>query len=406
MTKYKLETANGIQGIHMQVPDKVAYLGILINTGSRDEQEHEQGLAHLVEHNLFKGTQKRSAYKIISTLEDLGGEINAFTTKEETFIYGIFLHEHYTQAFDLLSDILFDAKFDEKELQKEREIVIDEINAYKDSPSEQIFDDFEELLFEGSSFGRNILGTKKSLKKLKSEHLKAFVSRNYRNTEILVVSIGNLSNPKFEKLFFKYFSRTKFQSQPKAREIIPPYLPQRKIVDYKTHQLHCVLGNRAYEYSHAKTETLGLLNSLLAGNSLNSKLVLSLREKHAIAYQIESNYTTYSDTGVFSVYFGTDKGQLDKALDLIFREFKKLRTTPISDLQLRKNKQKIIGQWAIANENREMYLYALARSYFYEYRIKEIDEIAAQVNAITKTDLMDVANEILVEEQTSILVFK
>jgi predicted Zn-dependent peptidase len=318
--------SNGIRLIHRPVNANVAHCGIILNTGSRDEQEDEWGIAHFIEHVVFKGTTKRKAYHILSRMEDVGGELNAYTTKEETCIYTTFLDKDYKRALELISDITFNSVFPEKELEKEKEVILDEINSYKDSPSELIFDDFEELLFKKDPIGRNILGTPKHIKAFKRDDILKFISNNYHTDQMVISSVGNIPFKKLVKMVEKYFGEIPENIRTEKRQKPNFYKPRTQTLIKNTYQRHCVLGNVAYDLNDDKRIPLSLLTNILGGPGMNSRLNLSLREKHGLAYNIESNYTPYVDTGVFSIYFGTDKGYLDKCLSLIDKELNLLCT--------------------------------------------------------------------------------
>lgn len=398
--------ANGIRIIHKQVPSIVGHCGMIINTGSRDEAENEHGMAHFIEHALFKGTTKRNAYNIISRLEDVGGEMNAYTTKEETCIYATFLKKDYSRAFELLSDLVFHSTFPEKELKKEKEVIIDEINSYKDDPAELIFDDFEELIFKNQPIGRNILGNSKNLHKFKSADIIKFIKNNYHTDEMVFASIDDIPFEKIKKLCIKYLSEIPANLRKNHRIKFNGYQPVTKIVEKNTFQCHCMIGNLAYEVKDDRRVALNLLCNILGGPGLNSRLGLALREHNGIAYNIEASYSPYSDTGVLNVYFGTDKGNIEKSIDLAHKEFKKLKTQKLGTLQLSKAKKQMTGQLAIASESNENVMLNMARSYMIFNKVDSLEEINKKVDAITSTQLLDIANEILDENKLSTLIFK
>ncbi len=398
--------SNGIRVVHKFDDSNVAYCGLIINAGSRDELDDEQGMAHFIEHVIFKGTTKRSAYFINSCLDDVGGDINAYTTKEETCVYSVFLNQYYARAIELTADIVFNSIFPEKEIEKEKKVIIDEINSYKDSPADLIFDDFEELVFSNQPLGRNILGTPKQLKRYGKTEVERFIKRNYCTDQMVIASVGKIDFQKLIKLIEKNFGTIPENKRTTQRIYIPNYAPINKTVSKKTYQKHCILGNTAYNFKDPKRVGLSLLNNILAGSSLNSKLTLALREKHGYAYNIESNYSAYSDTGVVSIYFGTDKDNFDKCIELIQKELLKLRNQKFGTLQLSRAKKQIIGQMAISSENKENLVLALGKSFLHFNRFDSLDDITQKVLKITEQDLLEISNEILDWEKFSMLIYQ
>jgi predicted Zn-dependent peptidase len=295
---------NGIRLVHMPADNEVAYCGLLLNTGSRDELDGEHGLAHFIEHVIFKGTTHRKAYHILSRLDDVGGEINAYTTKEETAFYAGFLAPYYDRAVELLSDIIFHSTFPANELDKEREVIADEINSFKDNPSDQIFDDFEELIYPDHAIGRNILGTPETLQTFGEKAIRKFMARTYDTDQMVVCSVGKIAFPRLVKMIEKYFGEVPSKTRSIERSPVNGYRPSTDIRKVNTFQAHCVIGNVAYPALEPRRMNLILLNNLLGGQGLNSRLNMSLREKHGYAYNVESTYTPYIDTGVVTIYFG------------------------------------------------------------------------------------------------------
>ena len=294
---------NGIRVVHSRTDSPVAYCAMMINAGTRDELDHEHGLAHFIEHVLFKGTKRRKSFHIMSRLEDVGGELNAYTTKEETVIHATFLKDDYHRAVELLFDILFRSTFPERELVKEKDVILDEINSYKDSPSELIFDDFEELLYPNHPFGRNILGTRKTLKRFSRADIFRFIERNYNTDQMVFCSIGNIPFSRVVKLAERYFGSLSPNPRTTQRLALQPNQPVLKEIRKKTYQQHCIVGCRAYHLNHPSRVGMYLLNNVLGGPGQNSRLNLSLRERSGYAYNVESSYTPYTDTGVFNIYF-------------------------------------------------------------------------------------------------------
>ena len=398
--------SNGIRVVHGRTHSPVAYGCVMVNAGTRDEMEQEHGLAHFIEHVLFKGTKRRKAYHINSRLEDVGGELNAYTTKEETVIHATFLKEDYHRAIELMYDILFRSTFPEKELQKEKDVVLDEINSYKDSPSELIFDDFEELLYPNHPFGRNILGAKKIIKKFSRADIYSFMNRCYNTDQIVFCSIGNLPFKRVVKLAERYFGSVAPNLRQITRETILPAAPTVKELRKRTFQQHCIVGCRTYDLHNPQRVAMYLLNNVLGGPGQNSRLNLALRERSGYAYNVESSYTPYSDTGVFSIYFGSDKSNFERAQNLLFEELKLLRTKRLGVQQLAKAKRQLIGQLAIASENGESLMLSVARSFLFYNTVEGFESVSAKIEALSADDLLRVANENLSEQNLTTLIYK
>ena len=403
---YQLFTLkNGIRVIHQQVDSPVAHFGVIVNTGSRDEQEDEQGMAHFIEHTIFKGTHKRKAFQIINRLEDVGGELNAYTTKEETAIYATFLNEFYARAVELISDITINASFPKKELEMEKEVIIEEINSYNDSPSELIYDEFEELVYDGHPIARNILGTPDKVRRFDREMIKTFMNKNYPADEMVICSVGKISPQKFEGLVNRYFNDVQEKVRQHSREPFNNYKPQSREVVKDTFQSHCIIGAEAFNLTHKMRIPMILLSNILGGNSMNSRLNMAMRERNGLVYNVESNYTPYTDTGIFMVYFGTERNNLFKAINLAEKEFKILRNKKLGPQTLAKAKKQMIGQLAIANENREDLMLTLGRSYLYFNKVDSLKHVFRQIEDISAEDIYTVSNEILSDSNLSKLIF-
>ena len=397
---------NGIRLIHKQTNTVVSHVGLLVNAGSRHELEHENGLAHYIEHAMFKGTMKRSSYHIISRLEDVGGELNAYTTKEETCVHASFLSADYERAIDLINDIVIHAIYPEKEIEKEKEVIIDEINSYKDNPSELIFDDFEQMIYPSVPLGRPILGTPESVRSFTRSHVLKFIERNYKSNQMVLSSVGNISFEKLVRLFHKYFEDIPTSSRPTVRNTKYAYLPSEKVVENDTHQSHCIIGNVAYKLKDERRLSLFLLNNILGGPGMNSRLNMSLREKHGYTYNIESSYNPYADTGVFTVYFGTEKEKVEKSIKLSLLEFEKLRNNKLGAIQLSRAKKQLIGQLAIASENNEAFMLNIGKSIMVFDKVDIIEQVYKQIEDITASQLLSIANEILDTKNLSTLIYQ
>lgn len=398
--------SNGIRLIHKQADSPVGHLGILINTGSRDEEPEEHGLAHFIEHSVFKGTRKRKAFHILSRIEDVGGELNAYTTKEETTLYSTFLAEFYERTVELLNDILFNSTYPEKELKREKEVVLEEINSYKDSPSELIFDEFEELIYDGHPIARNILGNPENLTSFNRDSILRFIGNNYHTNQMVISSVGKIDFVSLIKLTEKYFGQAETKLRQNGRKRFENYIPGNLLVEKDTFQSHCMLGNIAFDVMHPKRIAMVLLNNIIGGQAMNSRLNMALRERKGMAYNIESGYTAYTDTGLFNVYFGTDHENLEKAFHLVLKEFKLLREKKLGVLQLSKAQKQLMGQIAISTENREDLMLTIGKSYLLFNKVDTVQTIFKKIEAITPLDLLEVANEVLDEKQMSRLVYR
>jgi len=385
---------NGIRLIHKHVAAKVAHCGLVINAGSRDELPQEAGMAHFIEHMLFKGTTRRKAYHILSRLENVGGEMNAYTGKEETFLYASFLDQHYDRVLELFSDILFNSTFPEKEIVKEKDVVLDEINSMKDTPNELIFDEFEELLFHGHSLGSCILGGELTLKSFSKKDIIRFMDRNYLTSQIVIASVGNINPAKLQAQVEKYFGGANEKNGHVNRVLFEDYHGRSKLEQKANYQVHHMMGTKAYGIKNDKRTALGLLANILGGPGMNSRLNLGIREKYGYCYNIEAHYQAYSDTGNFSVYLGTDNGYLDKAVKLIHKELNQLKKSKLGTLQLHRAKQQIIGQMAISLESNLNEMISIGKSHLFYDKVDSFADIANKVKTINASDLLDVANEI------------
>ena len=405
----KIETSilnNGIRLIHQRVESSVSHFGVIINTGSRDEDKEEQGIVHFIEHVIFKGTKKRKAYYVISRLEDIGGELNAYTGKEDTAFYASFLNKYYDRTLELISDILCNSVFPEHELEREKEVVIEEINSYKDSPSELIYDDFDELLFDGHPIARNILGTPELVHSFNRENIFDFMKKNYTTDQIVLSSVGNIPFDKILAMSEKYFGSVPVSKRKCERKPFSGYVPGEKVIKKGTFQTHCIIGNLAYNSHDEKRIGMALLNNILGGQSMNSRLNMSLREHNGIAYNVESNYSPYFDTGEFNVYFGTDPEKLEKAITLVKKEFKRLRDNKLGILQMSKARKQIIGQLALSSDDHGELMLSLGKSFLVYNKVDNLKDIYKKIEKITSFQILDIANEILDEKSLSILIYQ
>lgn len=400
-----LELENGIRIIHKLVKSEVAHCGFIINTGSRDENIEENGITHFIEHAIFKGTEKRKAYHILNRIDNVGGEINAFTTKEQTSIYASFTKPYFERALELLTDILFNSIYPEAELKKEKDVIIDEINSYLDTPYEQIYDDFEELIFKDHSLGRNILGTIDSVTKIDRIKILNFIKKNYLTNQIVFSVVGDIPFSKIEKLCKKYLNQIPQKTKETKRIPFKNYQPIQKEIKKDVYQTHCVIGNVAYGSHHKNKKGFILLNNILGGPAMNSRLNIGIREKYGFTYNIESSYTTFSDIGLFHIYLGTDQKYIDKSVKLVHRELKILRDKKISSSQLYKAKQQIIGQIALSEENNCNIMLGMGKSVLLYNRVDSLKETYNKIYAITQEELLEIANEVFDKKKLSSLLF-
>ena len=395
---------NGIKGIHRRVRSSVTHCALVVNAGTRDELSHEYGLAHFAEHAIFKGTKRRKAYQINCRLENRGGELNAYTTKEDTTIHATTLRSDFAKAVELIADVAFCSTFPEHELQKEREVIVDEINTYKDSPADMIFDTFEDLIFDGSELGHNILGTKAALMRHTSESIKRFVERTHTTDQMVFSSIGNMSVKSVQSIAAKYLA-VQPSSKRDFKRITPVNVePFERIVNKHTHQTHCIIGARAYDINDEKRLPLSLLVNILGGPSANSRLNTVLREKNGLSYNTEAVYTPYNDCGMVAIYFSSDHHNADLCRELIDKELRTLRTTPPTARRMAMIKRQFLAQMAISMENNEGYMLGAGKSYLVHDEIDTLEEVYRKVSAVTAEQIMEVAEEIF--SNTSTLIYQ
>ena len=397
--------SNGLRIIHAQNQSAVAYCGYAIDAGTRDEEENEQGMAHFVEHLIFKGTQKRHSWHILNRMEHVGGDLNAYTNKEETVVYSAFLVEHFPRAVELLTDIVFHSTYPQAEIDKEVEVIIDEIQSYEDTPSELIFDDFEELVFPNHPLGRNILGKPELLRQFKSEDALRFTNRFYRPDNMVFFVQGNVDFKRVVRLLEKAVSDIPATITERNRIKPELYIPQNKTIHRDTHQAHVMIGCRSYDTHDKKRTALYLLNNILGGPGMNSRLNVALRERSGLVYNVEANLTSYTDTGLFSVYFGTDQEDVKRCIRLVHKELKRLREKPLSSTQLTTAQKQIIGQIGVAADNFENNALNMAKTYLHYNKYEEPQEVYKRIQSLTSQDLWEVANEMFCEENLSTLIY-
>jgi predicted Zn-dependent peptidase len=397
---------NGLQCSFQAQRSSVAHVVVAIRAGSRDELDHQQGLAHFLEHNLFKGTSKRKAYHILSRLDDVGGELNAYTTKEETIIHASFLKTDFRRALELIFDVLANSTFPEKELEKEKEVIKDEISSYKDAPGESIFDDFEDHIFRGDPLGRNILGTPESVDKLRRDDILELQSRTYTADRIKLAVVGPFGSERVERTVAELFAGFQFADSDWENTFKGDGQPDRVVENLAQFQDHYMVGWRTCGIHGHDRRSLSLLNNILGGPAMNSRLGLNIREKHGIAYNIESYLNLYSDVGMMGIYLGCDPQQTEKAADLVAKEVTKLRETTLGTLQMSKAKKQFLGQMAMSEDNGLNSAVGAARALLHFGRVNDFETVAAKIQAISAEQLQDVANAYLERDKAFELIYK
>ena len=395
---------NGIRGIHRQVRNTVAHCALVIGAGSRDEHPAEYGLAHLTEHAFFKGTERRKAWQVNCRLENLGGELNAFTTKEDTTIHATTLKGDFAKAAELIADIAFRSTFPDRELEREKEVIVDEINTYKDSPADLIYDTFEDMLFEGSELGHNILGRKASLMRYDGQAIRAFTARTHTTDQMVFSSIGNFSAKTAEAVAARYFASQPASQRGFVRAAPAPYRAFEKTVSKHTPQPHCIIGSRAFGISEDRRLPLALVTNILGGPCANSLLNVVVREKNGLSYNIEASYTPYGDTGIVAIYFSSDHSNAEQCIELIEGQLHKLRTVPLTARQLSMAKKQFIAQLAISSESNESYMLGAGKSLLVHDGIDTMEQVYAKVRALTARHLTEVAEEVF--SDMSRLIYK
>lgn len=396
---------NGLRMIHMPAQSPVAYCGYAVNAGARDEEPQEHGLAHFVEHMIFKGTEHHKANYILNRIESVGGELNAYTTKEETFVYSIFMKEHFLRAFDLLTDLVFYSSFPEIEIEKEKDVILDEISSYEDSPSELIFDDFENLLYKEHALGHNILGEEETLERFSTTTGKSFMNRYYTPGNMVFFSMGDIPFNKIVKWAESLFSTLPAHSSPQKRKAPTLSSASSLTMSKETHQAHVMIGSHAFSMFDEKRIPMFLLNNIIGGPGMNNRLNVSLREHNGLAYSVESNITSYTDTGLFSIYFGTDPKNKEKAIRLVHREIEKLHETKLTEKQLTAAKKQALGQLGVSIDNREGLFLNMGKSFLHYNFFTSMEEVFNQINDITAEGILDIAQTVLAPNKLFMLSY-
>ena len=448
--KYNTHTLdNGLRIIHLPSDSKVVYCGYQINAGTRNEEPGEEGLAHFCEHVTFKGTERRKAWHILNCLESVGGDLNAYTNKEGTVYYSAILKEHIARAVDLLSDIVFHSVYPQAEIDKEVEVICDEIESYNDSPAELIYDEFENILFKGSSLGHNILGTAEQVRSFTTEDALRFTRKLYRPDNAIFFAYGDIDFKKLVKLIgraladdesgklaaeklpqISQITQISRDENPVATEksvssvesvgpknyssVGPKNYPsvgnemagQTIVMEKNTHHAHVMIGTRAYDVNDDRRMPLYLLNNILGGPGMNAKLNLALREHNGLVYTVESTMVAYGNTGTWSIYFGCDEHDIKRCLRLVRKELDRMMEKPLSDSQLKAAKKQIKGQIGVACDNRENFALDFGKSFLHYGWEKNVDCLYEQVEAITSQQIQDVARELFDKNRLITLIFK
>ena len=412
--KYNTYTlSNGLRVIHLPSASPVVYCGYEIAAGTRDEELGEEGLAHFVEHVTFKGTARRRSMQILNTLERVGGDLNAFTQKEDTVYYAAILREHLPKAVDVLTDIVFHSTYPQSEIDKEVEVICDEIESYNDSPAELIYDDFENILFEGHPLGHNILGNAERVRKFTTEDALRFARKYYTPENSIFFAYGDVE---FEKLIRSLTpnpspigrGETRPQSLPKGGRpnVLSDSASNFIIREKGTHQAHVMLGTWGYDILHPLRIPLYLLNNLLGGPGMNARLNISLRERNGLVYTVESTMVSYGDTGLWGVYFGCDPHDVKRCLRLVRRELDKIIEKPLTDSQLKAAKRQLKGQIGIACDNREQFALDFGKSFLHYGWEKDITRLYSQIEEVTAEQIQQVARELMSEDRITTLIYK
>ena len=431
--KYNTYTLdNGLRIIHLPSDSKVVYCGYQINAGTRNEEPGEEGLAHFCEHVTFKGTERRKAWHILNCLESVGGDLNAYTNKEGTVYYSAILKEHIARAVDLLTDIVFHSVYPQAEIDKEVEVICDEIESYNDSPAELIYDEFENIIFKGSPLGHNILGTAEQVRSFKTEDALHFTRKLYRPDNAIFFAYGDIDFKKLVRLLKKSFlseerrvkseettfgdrresqfnspeAQAQFNIQHSTFNTQHSFEGQTIVMQKNTHQAHVMIGTRAYDVNDSRRMPLYLLNNMLGGPGMNAKLNLALREHNGLVYTVESTMVAYGDTGIWSIYFGCDEHDVKRCLRLVRKELDKFMQKPLSEAQLKAAKKQIKGQVGVACDNRENFALDFGKSFLHYGWEKNVDRLYEQVDEITAEQIQAVAQELFDKDRLTTLIFR
>ncbi|MFY0627500.1 MAG: insulinase family protein [Reichenbachiella sp.] len=407
MTEYEIfELESGIRIVHRQVTNtKIAHCAIMLDIGSRDEKPHQQGIAHFWEHMAFKGTKKRKAFHVINRLESVGGELNAYTTKEKICFYASVLDDHFSKAVELLSDITFNSIFPEAQLNKEREVILEEMSMYQDSPEDAIQDELDALIFDGHQLGKNILGHVESVNGFNRKHILDFIEDNIDTSRLVISSVGPFSLRKIKKIMERHFGGIPQVKKERIRVSPNGHNIKNEVVNKDILQSHIALGRRAFDMHSASKIPFFVLNNIFGGHSLNSKLNMALREQNGFVYNIESNFHAMTDSGYFTLFYATDPKKLKRSLELVEREMTKLKKIELGQRQLQSAKDQIKGQLAMAEENNQNYMLMMAKNLLDYNKINSLESVFEKIDAVTSTQLKTLSNEMLNMEEMSALKY-
>jgi predicted Zn-dependent peptidase len=408
MREYKIHTlSNGIRVIHNQVTtSKIVHCGIMLDVGSRDETLENQGIAHFWEHMAFKGTRKRKSFHILNRLESVGGELNAFTDKEKICFFASLRDEYFERAVDLLADITFESEFPKNQLEKERGVILEEMSMYFDDPDGALQDEFDALIYDRHSMGMNILGRTDTIKSFSKKHFQEFIANHLDTRKIVFSVVGNIEWEKVVELSEKYLGRVRKVVSSVKRKKINGYKPNTKIIQRPVKQGKCAIGRTAFSIKDERRGLFYFLNNILGGQGMNSKLNLALREKHGFVYSIGSSFTPFSDTGIFSISFGTDPLQMNKAVELVKKELRKMVEEPMGTRQLSTAKEQFMGQVAMSEENNGGFMMMMARSLLDLGKVPSLDDLFKQVKGATSKEIQNLAIEVFDEKEMSMLVME
>ena len=397
--------ANGLRIIHEEAASAVVYCGYVVCAGTRHEDEADTGMAHFLEHMSFKGTARRRACHITNGLERVGGDLNAYTNKEETVYYATVLRPDFGRAADLLTDIVFRSTYPQHEIDRETEVICDEIDSYKDSPSELIFDEFEAMLFRGHPLGRDVLGDAVRLRSYRTADARRFADHYYRPSNAVFYVLGDVDFARLVRTMERLTADLPASTVTKLMPPLPPYRPETRYVERGTHQAHVVVGARTFGGRDERRFGLMLLNNILGGPGMNSRLNLSLREHAGLVYSVDAYLSTYPDTGAWNVYFGCDAADVERCRRLVGRELRRLTDTALTPARLAAAKKQLKGQIGISCEARESYALALGKTYAHYGRHRDVAALCRAVDAVTADALQAIAAEVYAPEGLTTLVY-
>ena len=418
MNTFKL--SNGIRIIHKSSPTNVAYCGIAIDAGTRDEMPDEYGIAHFCEHIMFKGTKRRKSWHIINRMESVGGDLNAYTNKEETVVYAAFMKEHISRAVELISDIVFNSTYPQTEIDKEKDVIVEEIESYNDSPADLIFDEFEDFIYEGADLGHDILGKSDEIRMFNHENLTRFVSRMYSPFRMVFFVFGDYEFDRLKRIIEKETDKCISQRENNdGLKSLNPKIVRNKIDTFKnkysgkqitrhknTHQAHVMIGCRAYAANDPRRIALYFLNNIIGGPSMNSLLNIVLREHNGLVYNVESNLNNYTDTSTFSIYFGCDEKDIELCISLVREELEKLMNIPLSRVKFNSCLRQIKGQIGVSCDNFESYALDMCKSYLHYDKFEGIEETYSQLDSLSPEMLQDVSRELFCEDNMTTLIYR